>query len=53
MDKAAHYLRQTLSEQDAARNSPTAELRREHEELAIAYELLCLMRPQSQIPNRR
>jgi len=39
----ADYLRLTLKEQDAARSSTSAEERKRHEELAIAYEISCLL----------
>ncbi|MFL6735442.1 MAG: hypothetical protein ACJ8F4_00110 [Sphingomonas sp.] len=43
MDARAYYLRLTLEEQDAARNSTSAEARERHEELASAYEIRCLL----------
>lgn len=42
-NKRADYLRLTLKEQNAARNSSSAEARMRHEELAIAYEIRCLL----------
>jgi hypothetical protein len=39
----AYYLRLTLQEEDAARNATSVEARRRHEELAIAYEMRCLL----------
>lgn len=48
----AHYLQLTLWEQKAARNSPSSEARMRHEELAIAYEMRCLMDPPSSLKER-
>lgn len=36
------YLELTLQEQKAARSSISDDARKRHEELAIAYEMLCL-----------
>jgi hypothetical protein len=41
--RGAYYLRLTLMEEDAARNSTSAEARKRHEELAVAYEMRCLL----------
>jgi hypothetical protein len=37
------YLRLTLQEEAAARRSTSSEARKRHEELAIAYEMRCLL----------
>jgi len=42
---AYHYLELTLEERNAARNSTTLKAREYHEELAIAYEIRCLLSP--------
>ena len=39
----ANYLRLTLEAEGEARNSTSAEARKRHEELAIAYEMRCLL----------
>jgi hypothetical protein len=44
----ANYLRLTLQEEDAARHSASAEARKRHEELAIAYEIRLLSAPLKQ-----
>lgn len=43
MDIQGYYLRRSLQEQLAARNSASAEARKQHEDLAIAYEMRCLL----------
>ncbi len=46
------YLHLTLKEHDAARHSTSIEERLRHEELAIAYEMRCLLeRPSSSLSS--
>ena len=47
----ANYLRLTLQHEDAARNSTSAEARKRHEALAIAYEMRCLLHRDSELPK--
>jgi hypothetical protein len=42
---SANYLELTLEERNAARNSTSAIARQHHQELAIAYEIRCLLSP--------
>jgi hypothetical protein len=46
---APNYLMLALQEEDAARNSTSAEARKRHEELAIAYEICCLLGTDSHV----
>ncbi|HYX46852.1 MAG TPA: hypothetical protein VE820_08540 [Sphingomicrobium sp.] len=48
----AYYLQRALEEHDAARKSTVAAARRRHEQLAIAYELRCLLGAGAKAPNR-
>jgi hypothetical protein len=49
-NEQAYYLRLTLREQNAARKSTSAEERKRHEELAIAYEIRCLLNASRNFP---
>jgi hypothetical protein len=49
-NERAYYLHLTLREQNAARKSTSAEARKRHEELAIAYEIRCLLGASRNIP---
>jgi hypothetical protein len=42
-NQRAQYLRLALQEEHAARNSTSADARERHEELAILYEMRCLL----------
>lgn len=50
-NERAHYLQLTLWEQKAARNSVSADERKRHEELAITYEMRCLLKADSNFPD--
>jgi hypothetical protein len=50
-DERAQYLELTLKERNAARNSNSIKARERHEELAIAYEILCLLDRRSTQPK--
>ena len=45
--ESANYLELTLEERDAARHSTSIKAREYHQELAIAYEIRCLLAPRS------